>query len=151
MRVFQIMAIDVGFCRPCDELSRAAAIMWEKDCGLVPVVDDDFRVVGVVTDRDIAIACASRNARPSEIRTGEMGFREIETCRMEDELSDVLKRMARIGIRRMPVTGDRGELLGLISIADVLRDGDKKLMRQAAKALAKIAGRKPSTESADQK
>lgn len=135
------MTIDVGYCGLEDDLSKAAAIMWEHDCGIVPIVDDEYRVVGVVTDRDIAIAAASRNRRPSEIQVREMLFNPIETCSMEDSVADVLKRMGELKIRRLPVAGGRGELLGIISVADVLKKGRKKDVKAALKALRKIAGR----------
>ena len=63
--VGSIMTRSVGACSGTDTLHRAAQIMWEKDCGIVPVVDAEKHVRGVITDRDIAIAAATRNRRPS--------------------------------------------------------------------------------------
>jgi CBS domain-containing protein len=143
MKVFEIMTIDVGYCRLEDDLSRAAAIMWERDCGVVPIVDPEFRVVGVVTDRDIAIAAASRNLRTSEIAAGEMIFRVVECCSMEDSVGDVIKRMSNLRIRRLPVVGERGELLGIVTLADIVRKAGKKAARKAARVLAGlVAGRR---------
>lgn len=142
MKVFEIMTIDVASCGLDDDLSRAASLMWEKDCGVIPVVDSERCVVGVVTDRDIAIATASQNRKPSEIRAREMLFQPVECCDMDDSLETVLERMARLRIRRLPVVGERCELLGMISIADVLRKGKKREAKMAAKTLMKIAGRR---------
>lgn len=137
------MTIDVGYCRLEDDLSRAVSIMWDRDCGVVPIVDPEFRVVGVVTDRDIAIAAASRNRRTSEICAGEMIFRVVECCSMEDSIGDVLGRMSHLKIRRLPVVGERGELLGMISLADIIRKAGKKASKKAARVLARlVAGRR---------
>jgi len=148
MKVFEIMTIDVASCGLDDDLSRAASLMWEKDCGVIPVVDSERRVVGVVTDRDIAIATASQNRRPSEIKARDMLFQPIECCDMEDTIETVLDRMAKIRIRRLPVVGERCELLGMISIADVLKNGRKREAKQAVKTLMRIVGR-PKARAAD--
>jgi CBS domain-containing protein len=71
----------------------------------------------------------------------------IECCSMEDSIADVLARMARVRVRRLPVTGGNGELLGIISIADVLRQGDKKIAKRAAKTLLKISRPSEHAES----
>ncbi len=141
MKVFEIMSIDVGFVRLDEDLSKAAAIMWEKDCGVVPIVTDELVVVGIVTDRDIAIASASRNRPPSAIRACEMIADPPIVCGMEDSVADVLKTMSRLGIRRLPVAGERRELFGMISIADILSKGRKKDFKRALKTLIKLAGR----------
>lgn len=101
--------------------------MWEKDCGIVPVVDKEKRVVGVITDRDIAIAAASRNRRTSSIKAGEMNFAPIKTCAMEDDVKDALRRMRKYKIKRLCVTNQDKELLGVVSLTDILlKAGDKK-------------------------
>lgn len=131
MKVFEVMTIDVGFCHPEDTLTRVAQIMWEKDCGVVPVVTAEKRVVGVITDRDIAIAAATRNRRTSSIRAGEMNFRALKTCAPEDDVKDVLKRMRKYKIRRLCVTDKDNELHGIISISDILlKAGEKKSVRK---------------------
>lgn len=131
MKVFEVMTIETGVCGLDDNLTRAAQIMWEKDCGIVPVVDTEKCVVGVITDRDIAIAAATRNRRPSSIKAGEMNFRPLKTCTMEDDLKDVLRRMRKYKIRRLCVTNKGGELLGIVSLSDILlKAGGKKSIRK---------------------
>lgn len=131
MKVFEVMTVDVGVCGLEDNLTRAAQIMWEKDCGIVPVVDAERRVVGVITDRDIAIAAATRNRRTSSIKAREMNFAAVKTCAMEDDLKDVLRRMRKYKIRRLCVTNQAGELLGVVSLSDILlKAGDKKGIRK---------------------
>ena len=131
MKVFEVMTIDVGFCALQDNLTKAAQIMWEKDCGIVPVVDEQKRVVGVITDRDIAIAAASRNRRTSSIKAGEMNFSPVKVCAMQDDLKDVLRRMRKYKIKRLCVTNQENELLGIISLSDILlKAGEKKSVRK---------------------
>lgn len=140
MKVFELMTVDVGFCRTGDDLARAAYIMWHRDCGVVPIVEDDGRVVGVVTDRDIAIAAASQNRRPSEMRCAEMAVRSVACCLLDESIADVLSRMAKLRVRRLPVIGARHELAGIISITDIIRKGGKKDSKRAMKTLARILG-----------
>jgi CBS domain-containing protein len=131
MKVFEVMTIDVGFCNLDDNLTKAAQIMWEKDCGVVPVVDPQKHVVGVITDRDICIAAATRNRRTSSIKAGEMNFYPVKTCAMQDDLKDVLRRMRKYKIRRLCVTNQETELLGMISLSDILlKAGKKKSVRK---------------------
>jgi CBS domain-containing protein len=125
MKVFEIMTIDVESVTASDSLSRAAEIMWRRDCGIVPVVDCDL-LLGVITDRDIAIAAATRNLNPSEITAGSMIGRPVRTCRMEDTVGSVVRLMRRHRIRRIPVVGERGELLGILSVADLLSASKRK-------------------------
>jgi CBS domain-containing protein len=131
MKVFEVMTIDVGFCHAGDTLTRAAEIMWQKDCGIVPVLDAEKKILGVITDRDICIAAATRNRRTSSIRAGEMNFAAVKTCAMEDDVKDVLRRMRKYKIRRLCVTNKEGELLGIVSLSDILlKAGEKKSVRK---------------------
>ena len=131
MKVLKVMTVDVGFCHPDDNLTKAARIMWEKDCGIVPVIDAEKRLLGVVTDRDICIAAATRNRRPSSIKAGELDFRPVRACAPEDDVKDALRRMRKYKIRRLCVTKPDKELLGMISLSDILlKAGDKKSVRK---------------------
>jgi len=131
MKVFEVMTIDVGYCHPEDNLTRAAQIMWEKDCGIVPVLTAEKQVLGVITDRDIAIAAATRNRRPSSIKVGEMNFRPVRACAPEDDVKDALKRMRKYKIRRLCVIGQDKDLHGIVSLSDILiKAGEKKSVRK---------------------
>ena len=131
MKVFEVMTIDVGYCHPEDNLTKAAQLMWEKDCGIVPVLTADKHVLGVITDRDIAIASATRNRRTSSIKAGEMNFRPVKTCAPEDDVKDALKRMRKYKIRRLCVIGQDKDLHGIVSLSDILlKAGEKKSVRK---------------------
>lgn len=137
MKVKKLMTADVEFCHLEDDLSKAVEIMWRRDCGAVPVIDPDMQVVGIITDRDISIAAASRNLKPSEIKIGEVSNAEVITCSAEDRAEDALKKMRRNQIKRLPVISQNGALIGILSITDILLK-DKNLNKKVFSALKTI-------------
>jgi len=121
MRVKEIMTQDVKTCGAEDRLSTAARIMWDNDCGIVPIVADDGRLLGVVTDRDVCIACWSRDARPSEIPAAQAMSTALKTCSADDTVETAGQIMETSQVRRLPVTDTDGWLVGLISVSDLAR------------------------------
>jgi CBS domain-containing protein len=117
MRVDDIMTRDVAACAQDDTLNRAAELMWERDCGVIPVREGK-RVVGVVTDRDCCMAAYTKGRRLDEIGVGETMSREVNACAPGDTLAEVERRMAQFQIRRMPVLND-GHLVGIVSMNDI--------------------------------
>ena len=140
MKVKELMTRSVGSCGPADSLASAVSIMWEKDCGAVPVVEDG-KPVGIVTDRDIAIALTTRNVHASDVSAGEIIGENLVTCGEKDKVTKVLKKMARYGIRRVPVVDKKGNLSGLISLADVLNASrkNKSLRKRVLKTLLTLS------------
>ena len=140
MKVKEIMTRSVGCCSPSDTLANAVAVMWEQDCGAVPILNDG-KPVGIVTDRDIAIALTTRNAVASEVPVSEVIRGNLVTCMEKDKVSKVLKKMERFGVRRIPVVNKKGELTGLIALADILNAAKdyKKLRKQVLKTLTNIS------------
>src|ERR1044072_6695315 len=110
MKVSDIMTADPGFCFAVDTLTKAASIMWQRDCGTVPVLDAGNKVIGMVTDRDICIAVASRDGRASEIMAGELCSGNVLSCSPDDELKKALKSMRKNQLRRLPVVDGDGRL-----------------------------------------
>lgn len=144
MKVFEVMTIDAGFCLLEDSLTRAAEIMWQKDCGAVPVLDAEKRVAGMVTDRDLAIAAATRNQKISEIKAREMILREPVVCAADDNVKDVLRRMRKYKVRRLPVTNKAKELVGIVSLSDILlKAGEKKSVRKLLFSVFKAIAKPP--------
>jgi CBS domain-containing protein len=96
--------------------------------------------IGMVTDRDIAVALTTRNCLASEIQVGQLTGRRIVVCRAKDKVKDALKKMAKFRIRRLPVVDKKGNLVGIVTFADILRvsEGDKKLRRLAVRTLGSI-------------
>jgi CBS domain-containing protein len=113
------MTKTVASCRSDANLAEAAALMWEHNCGLLPVIGDQGKVTGVITDRDICVALGTRNQLPSETKVGEVAQRAAVLCNAEDEVRSVLKVMAAERIRRLPVVDREGVLVGVLSLDDV--------------------------------
>jgi CBS domain-containing protein len=121
MKVEDVMSKDVRTCGPDDALSEAARIMWERDCGCVPVLDGDGsgRVVAMITDRDISMAAYTQGARLAEIPVRKAMSAAVRACRPGDSVDDAEALMRRFQIRRLPVVDDAGHLLGILSLADL--------------------------------
>ena len=142
MRVSDIMTRQPSTCAPGTSVAAAAHLMWEADCGILPVVDDG-RLVGVVTDRDMYIALATRNRLPSELTVGDVATRPVITCAAGDDVHDALRLMQRALVRRLPVLDDRGALVGLLSTDDLVRvAGPRRAVRpeQVVETLQALAG-----------
>jgi CBS domain-containing protein len=119
MKVKDLMTADPATCTPDTTVAEAAHLMWEQDCGILPVVDDGM-LVGVVTDRDMYIALATRNARASQLRIGAVASQNVATCVPEDDVHEALKTMKQLRVRRLPVVGFGNTVLGIVSINDIL-------------------------------
>lgn len=125
VRVDQIMTRNVRTCRPGDALSTAAHLMWEGDCGCVPVVDADGgegRVVGIITDRDICMAGYTQGRPLSAIRVDSAMARRVRSCRPTDSVGEALNVLRQHQIRRLPVVDNGGRLVGMLSLADAARE-----------------------------
>lgn len=121
-RVEQLMSQPVRSCRTTDDLQTAAQLMWEHDLGVIPVVDDAQRVVGMVTDRDVCMAAYTRGARLSEIPVGTAMAREICECSPRTSLDAAEQLMREARIRRLPVVDGARGLVGMLSLNDLARD-----------------------------
>ena len=119
MKVKDIMTPAPHVCTPDTNLAAAAVLMLDGDCGILPVVDDG-RIVGVVTDRDMYIALATRNERASHVTVRDVIQAPAMTCGPEDDIHTALATMKQRRIRRLPVEGFGGTVLGIISMNDIL-------------------------------
>ena len=131
MKAEDIMTKDVQSCRPEASLAQAAALMWDFDCGAMPVVDDSKRVMGMITDRDIAIATATKDRLATEITVGEVMSGNVYACARDEDVKSALKTMRRERVRRLPVIGADGKLAGILSINDVVLRAEVGKGRQA--------------------
>lgn len=129
MAIKDIMTADVKTCSPSANLAEAAALMLDADCGFLPVVDQG-KLVGVVTDRDLYIALATRNVKASDLRIGDVAKKEVWTCNPDDDVHAALKTMTTRRVRRLPVVGFGGTVVGIVSMNDlVLHAGSKQPVR----------------------
>jgi len=120
MKVQDVMTVDVRTCSPGANLAEVAQVMWEGDCGIVPIVDGHNRVCGVVTDRDVCIALGTRNQRAASVRAAAVMSTEVLTGTATDELAKALDTMRAGRVRRVPVVDSKGALCGILSLDDVV-------------------------------
>jgi CBS domain-containing protein len=108
-------------CCTSNQTARdAAQVMRDRDCGVVPIVDDTGRVVGIVTDRDLTVR-AIAEGRDGETKLSELMTASPASCNQDDDLRDVEQRMAELQVRRIPIVDAGGRCLGIISQADIAR------------------------------
>ncbi len=121
MKVADVMTKSVRSCAPSCTLNEAAREMWENDCGVVPVVDTSRTVVGMITDRDICMAAYTRGRPLNEIPVEQVMARKLLACRPDSSLTEAEETMRTAQVRRLPVTDERGALVGLITLNDIAR------------------------------
>jgi CBS domain-containing protein len=119
MKVKDFMTTDVKTCSPDTTVAEAAHLMWDGDCGILPVVDDG-ELVGVVTDRDMYIALATQNARAAQLKVGAVATKKLASCAPEDDVQAALATMRQSRVRRLPVVGFGGAVLGILSMNDIV-------------------------------
>jgi CBS domain-containing protein len=110
-------------CREHDTVHRAAQLMWDGDCGLVPVVDADNHVIGVITDRDACMGAFTQGRPMHEIPVGSVMTRQVQICHPEEDISYALRRMSDWQVRRLPVVDNGLHLVGVISLRDAALGG----------------------------
>ena len=120
MRVRDLMTKPVIFCRPDTNLAQATALMWDNDCGALPVVSKSGRVTGMITDRDICVALGTRNRRASELTVRDVTSGQVRACRPDDEILTALKAMCEGRIRRLPVVNSAGGLEGMMCLDEIV-------------------------------
>jgi CBS domain-containing protein len=128
MKVKEIMTAQPKTASRDTTLAAAAHLLWGADCGILPVVDGG-KLIGVVTDRDMYVALATRNRPASQLTVGDVTTGKAWACGPDDDVHAALDTMASKRVRRLPVTQD-GALVGIISMNDlVLAAGADKAVR----------------------
>jgi len=125
MNVGEVCQRSVVTVRPLEELLSAARVMRNKHVGYLiavepGVAEGSFTPVGVLTDRDMVVSVMAREADPHSLTVGDVMTRDLVVAREDDHLGAALAQMRRIGVRRLPVVGERGELVGVLSLDDVI-------------------------------
>lgn len=120
MKVQDVMTYDVKTCRPETNLADAAMRMWRGDCGVLPVVTNGKKVVGVITDRDICMASATKHRDPAQICVKEVMSGKVFTSSPDTDIHEALKIMQNKQVRRLPIiSAEDGRLEGILSMNDV--------------------------------
>lgn len=124
MKVENLMTREIQVCKAHETLNRAAQIMWERDCGFIPVIasNGDGALVGVVTDRDIAMATYIQGKPPLAIPLSSVMTRKLVCCHVEDDIAKAETLMRTNQVRRLPVIDLSGHLVGVLSLNDIARE-----------------------------
>jgi CBS domain-containing protein len=118
MKVRQIMTKSVLTCRASDSLARAAQLMWVNDIGCLPVLHEG-KVVGMVTDRDIAMVAYLKRERLLDIHVTAAMTHQVLSCRPDDNVAEVEQTMSQCQVRRVPVIDELERPIGILSLNDI--------------------------------
>jgi CBS domain-containing protein len=125
MKVEQVMKEQVATCQAHDTLNTAAQLMWDHDCGCVPVVDGDAHVIGMITDRDICMASYTRGAPLRALRVQDAMSKTVCACRPQDALADAERMMRANQVHRLPVVDAGGRIVGILSLNDLAHEAGR--------------------------
>lgn len=139
MRVAEMMSRDVCIASPDDSIREAARLMADRDIGFLPVGEND-RLVGMITDRDIAVRAVAVG-KSCDCAVGEVMTRDVKYCQEDDDLDEVIENMGELQVRRFPVIDRNKRLTGIIALTDAVRSEDEALpVAHALRAVAQPGG-----------
>jgi CBS domain-containing protein len=138
MKVSDAMTPEVRMVGPEDSIQEAARLMADMDVGALPVSDDD-RLVGMVTDRDIAVRAVA-HGKSADTRVREVMSWEVMYCFEDQDLEDVALNMGDIKVRRLPVVNRDKRLVGIISVGDLARFQDAQTTGEALAGISEPGG-----------
>jgi CBS domain-containing protein len=146
MKVRDLMSSALFTCRPADSLAHAARLMWEHDCGLLPVLDRDGRVGAVITDRDVCMGASTRGSDLESLRVADSMSKTLVTCLADDDVTAAADRMVQHQLRRLPVVDAAGKAIGLLTLNDLAGAADHapQLARQAMQVLTAVGRHRSS-------
>jgi CBS domain-containing protein len=124
MKVREAMTRDVRVASPDESIREAARVMADIDAGVLPVGEND-RLVGMITDRDIAVRAVAKGM-PPDTRIRDVMSNEVLYCFEDDDLDDVAKNMSNVKVRRLPVLNRDKRLVGILSMGDLALHEDPK-------------------------
>ena len=125
LSVGDICTMNPRVTTPEATLAQAAKVMWEGDCGMLPVIDGARKVIGVISDRDVALALALRGEKAHEAKVKEAMSPRVVSCRADEPAGAALSRLAKFQLRRLPVVSADGVIEGVLSIADAIRNSGR--------------------------
>jgi CBS domain-containing protein len=143
MNVSDVMAPDVRIARPDQTVEEAACIMAEIDAGVLPV-DDNDRLIGMITQRDIAVRCVAKGKGP-ETKVSEVMSEEVKYCFADQEIEDVAENMANLQVRRLPVIDRNKRLVGIVSLGDLATTGGGTDAGEALSGISQPGGQHSQT------
>lgn len=139
MKVCDVMTRDVQTVRPDQRVEVAASFMLSADAGAIPVTDEG-RLIGMITDRDIAVRGVAKGYGP-DTPVRELMTDDIICVRDDDDVEDAASKMSRAQVRRLPVIDDDHRLCGIVSLGDLSRDADENVAGEALEGVSEPGGR----------
>ena len=138
MKVRDAMSRDVKVANPEESIRNAARMMMEIDAGALPVGEND-RLIGVITDRDIAVRAVAEG-KPPTTKVRDVMSAEVLYCFEDQSLDEVAKNMADVQVRRLPVVSRDKRLVGIISLGDLARNEDAKTAGKTVSQISEPGG-----------
>jgi CBS domain-containing protein len=145
MKIRDLMTTHVASVSATDSTAVAARLMWDCDCGAIPVLDDEGRAIAMITDRDICMAALMRDRAPSAIPVSDVMSRDLQSRGPDDSVSSAEQLMRAHQIRRIPIVDGDRRPLGLLSLADIARATD----RHKGRASGEVAPQEVAVTLAD--
>lgn len=128
-KISDVMHRGVATCRPDAALDEAARLMRDHNCGAVPVVDEDERLIGIITDRDITLAALENDSALRDIPVQGAMSPHVIVVHERDDVQEAERQMSRHQVRRVPVVDDEGRVVGMVALADLALHADKRNVR----------------------
>ena len=135
LNIGDVMTRNVCFAWPHMTIREAASQMKERDIGSLPVCEG-MRVVGILTDRDLTLRATAEGRDPNTTQVGDVMTREIITCKPEDSLQQAEELMQDWQLRRLPVVDDKGNLIGILTLAKVARTESPEIAGKVIKGVS---------------
>jgi CBS domain-containing protein len=139
MKVSEVMTRDVQTVRPDQRVQDAASFMLSADAGSIPVADGE-RLIGMITDRDIAVRGVAKGYGP-DTPVRELMTDEIICVREDDDVDDVASKMSKAQVRRLPVIDSNEKLCGIVSLGDLSRQADESSATEALQGVTEPGGK----------
>ena len=139
MKVSEVMTRDVETIRPDQPVREAASFMLQADAGSIPVTDGD-RLIGMITDRDIAVRGVAKGYGP-DTPVRELMTDDVVCARTDDDVDDVASKMSKAQVRRLPVIDDQERLCGIVSLGDLSREADEDAANEALEGVSEPGGK----------
>ena len=138
MKVSEVMTRDVQTVRPEEPVQQAASFMLNADAGSIPVTESG-RLIGMITDRDIAVRGIAKGYGP-DTPVRELMTNDIICAREDDDVEEAANRMSEAQVRRLPVIDEQERLCGIVSLGDLSREADEDCASEALEGVSQPGG-----------